>query len=226
MARLPRLVLAGLPHYVMQTSVHGQRLALDDADLRVLLTALHDAAARHRVGVWGYSVLPQALHLVLCPATSYGLGHMMQMLGRRYVPVFNRRHQRSGALWAGRYGAAVVEPGPWVVAALVHVERLGMAAGARGAWSSASHHLGRCRDPNLTEPPEFWALGNTPFERESAWRARLADELDAATEAMLDHAVRGGWAAGSATFAAWATEAAGRPAAPRPAGRPRRLVRD
>jgi putative transposase len=226
MARLPRLALAGLPHYVAQAAVHGQALAHDDIDRRALRQALHDAAARHGVAVWGYALLPQALHLVLCPAEADGLGHVMQTLGRRYVPQFNRRHGRSGALWAGRYRAAVVEPGDWLLAALLRVDRLGLQAPGGGAWSSAAQHLGQGRDPGLSEPPELWALGNTPFERESAWRQRLEQGPDPAVEATLARAVHGTWVAGSDAFQARAEAASGRPAAPRAPGRPRRAADD
>ena len=223
MARLPRLSLAGLPHCLQQSAVHGSPLAHDDADRAALLAALHEAAARHDVAVWGYAILPQALHLVVCPSTPDGLGRLMQALGRRYVPGFNHRHGRSGALWAGRFRAAVVEPGAWLLAALLRVDRLGLAHEAAGAWSSAAHHLGQRRDPGLADPPEFWALGNTPFDRETAWRARLDGGLDEATEQALARAVHGTWAAGSPGFLARAAALAGRPVTPRPAGRPARL---
>jgi putative transposase len=217
MARLPRLALAGLPHYVLQTCVHGQPLVRDETDRQNLLAALREAAATCRVAVWAYAVLPQALHLVVCPGSPEGLGRMMQALGRRYVQAFNRRHQRSGALWGGRFRAAVVEPGDWLLAALVRVDRLGLEA---EAGSSAGHHLGRCRDPLLADPPELWALGNTPFERESSWQQRLAAGLDPATESVLARAVHGAWVAGSARFVAQTAAQAGRPAAPRRPGRP------
>lgn len=221
MARLPRLAVAGQPHYVVQTGVHGQPLALDDVDRAAMLAALREAAATQQVAVWGYALLPQALHLVVCPATPEGLGRMMQTLGRRYVLAFNRRHQRSGALWGGRFRAAVVEPGAWLLAALARVDRLGQDS---GGWSSAPHHLGRTRDTLLAEPREFWSLGNTPFERESAWRDRLAEGPDPARDDALARAVHGTWVAGSAAFAAEMTALAGRPGTPRRPGRPAKRV--
>lgn len=217
MARLPRLAVAGQPHYVVQTGVHGQPLALDDTDRAAMLAALREAAATQRVAVWGYALLPQALHLVVCPATPEGLGRMMQTLGRRYVLAFNRRHQRSGALWGGRFRAAVVEPGAWLLAALARVDRLGQEG---GAWSSAPHHLGQARDTLLADPHEFWSLGNTPFERESTWRDRLAAGPDPSRDDALARAVHGTWVAGSTAFAAEMAALAGRPGSPRRPGRP------
>jgi putative transposase len=220
-ARLPRLTLAGSAHYVTQATVHGQLLALDDDDRRSLLNALAGAAQQHAVAVWGYVLLPQALHLLVCPPTGDALGRLMQTLGRRYVGAFNRRHARQGALWAGRFRAAVVEPGEWTLTALCRIDQLGLAQ-AQGTWSSALHHLGQQRQPLMSDPPELWALGNTPFERETRWSERLAQPLDPTTLDTLARAVHGDWVVGSEAFAAGVAGAIGRPARPRRPGRPAR----
>lgn len=70
--------------------------------------------------------------------------------------------------------------------------------------------------------PETWALGNTPFDREAAYRALLLAGLPQAETDALRQAALGGWAAGSAAFVATVAQTAARPAAPRARGRPRR----
>jgi putative transposase len=216
MARLPRLAWPGQPHCLLQQSVHGQPLTLDDHDRDHLLSTLGEAAAQQRVLLWGYALLPQSLHLVACPESAEGLSRMMQTLGRRTVVAFNRRHGRSGALWAGRFRTAVVEPGEWLLAALARVDRLALEAGAPG---SAAHHLGQRRDALLADPPALWLLGNTPFERESAWRTRL-EAGATAREAEVARAVQGAGAAGSAAYLAAAEAELGRPLLRRRRGRP------
>jgi putative transposase len=72
----------------------------------------------------------------------------------------------------------------------------------------------------LKNPPEIWALGNTPFEREAAYRSLLAAGLPATQAQALRQAALGGWAAGSAAFALDLSRATARPARPRPRGRP------
>ena len=221
MARLPRLTLGALPHYVVQAAVHGQPLAPADEDRRALLQALQAAADAQQITLWAYAVLERELHLLLLPPDSQALGRAMQRLGRHYVPAFNRRHGRQGALWAGRYRAAVLQPGDWVLAALRRIDGL---ARAQGAWSSTAHHLGLARDPLLAEPPELWALGNTPFDRESAYRALLDQGLPPEREAELARAVHGAWVLGGSDFVASAAARSGRPAVPRSPGRPRRVA--
>ena len=221
MARLPRLALAGCAHYVRQTCVQGHLLTVDAEDERSLLAALRELSAQHRVAIWAYALLAHELQLVLCPETAAGLGPFMQALGRRYVQAFNRRHARQGALWAGRYRAAIVEDGEWLLASILRVDVLSRQTGRPG---SAAHHAGEHRDPVLREPPALWSLGNTPFERELEWRRRLDAGLEPALDAALARGIHGAWAVGSAVFIARVANALGRPAAPRRAGRPRRAL--
>lgn len=225
MARLPRFPGAGLVHHVVQHGHNRQPIVLDDEDRHAWRTLLAEALATTRVALHGWVLLADHFHLVMTPAADPDVGRLMQSLGRRYVAAFNRRHGRSGTLWDGRYRACLLEPGDEVLMSLrfvdAHLHRHGALAEDALAWSSLSHHLGRGRDTLLVDPPEWWALGNTPFERQAAY-ARLIDAgLSAAQVARIASAVRRGWPLGSSGFTRGLEARAGRSAAPRPRGRPR-----
>ena len=69
-----------------------------------------------------------------------------------------------------------------------------------GPVSSRGHHLGRRQDSLVTDHPVFWALGNTPFEREAAYRALLSAGLSGRERDVLEQGVHKGWPLGSARF--------------------------
>jgi putative transposase len=213
MSRLPRLVIPHAAHYVIQRGHSGQPVFADETDRQLFLAALRDAAAAQQVTVHAYALLDNEVHLLVTPATADGLGRAVQTLGRRYVSAHNRRHGRSGTLWDGRFRCAVVEPGAWLRAAMLLID------GLPGA-TSAAHRTGDVRDALLTDPPEFWQLGNTPFEREAAYRTLLVQGVAPAQAAALRQAALGGWAVGSAAFLAALATQTTRPVRPRPRGRP------
>ena len=227
MARLPRLALAGHLHHLIHRGHNRQPIVLDDEDRRALLAALQDSAATHKVAVHAYVVMPNHLHLLATPATDDGLSRMMQALGRRYVGAFNLRHGRAGTLWEGRFRAAPLEADTHLLAVMRSIElnpqRAGLSVDPGDfTWSSAAHHLGRRRDPLVSDPPGFWALGNTPFERELAWRRWLEEgESEAERQKLIDSALKG-WPLGSARFLQLLGESSERPMSPRPRGRPRK----
>jgi putative transposase len=229
MARLPRLALAGQLHHLVLRGNGGQALFADDEDRQRCLDMLREALRQHGVALHGYVLLEDSLQLLLTPQSDTGLSAAMQALGRRYVAAFNRRHGRTGTLWEGRYRATVVQPQRHFMALLTLVEwqpqRVGLAANAlEWPWSSADHHLGRRRDPLVTDHPLFWATGNTPFERELAHRARLEAGLPEAQALTLLDATHKGWALGDAAFLAALAARTERPLQPRPRGRPRKTA--
>lgn len=228
MARLPRLVVAGLPHVVVHRGLNGQPVLLDEADRATYLQALAGAAREAGVLLHGYGLFAGEVRLLATPTTATALGQMMQAVGRRYVRAFNQRHQRAGTPWEGRFRSTVLEPQAHFIEALRFVEGCDddgtpLASGAdTPRWSSAAHHLGRRHDPALTEHELFWALGNTPFEREAAYLALLAQPVPAAArEAVRDAALKG-WALGSTAFVDGLRAGTNRRPSPLRRGRPSR----
>ena len=223
MARLPRLAIGGLPHLVVQRGHNGAPVFIDDEDRRRFLAALREVALLQRVAVHGYVLLTGEVWLLVTPEQGEGLSRMMQALGRRYVAGFNARHGRSGTLWDGRFRAAPLDAASEALPALLFIETLAQQRGA-GDWSSLPHHLGRARDPLLSAAPFYWALGNTPFDRESVWRRQLEEGLPVDHAQRLEQAARKGWALGSPAFLAQWAQTSERPLVPRPRGRPRKAA--
>jgi len=93
---------------------------------------------------------------------------------------------------------------------------------AEDRWSSGAHHLGRRSDPLVSDHSLYWALGNTPFEREVAYRKLLDDGLAAVQVAAMGAALHKGWALGSDAFVAEIEKGGERRMAPLPRGRPRK----
>lgn len=227
MARLPRLAVAGQPHLVEQCGHNGQAVFLDADDRAAYRAALAEAAAACGVAVHAYCLEGGRALLLATPRVADGLSRTMQRLGRRYTAEFNRRHGRSGTLWAGRFRATVVEAERHLVEALCHVESDAALAGDADAppaerRSSAAHHLGLSVDPLVSDHARFWALGNTPFERHAAYRLLVLQPLAPAQRQRFDDAVRKGWAVGSPAFLAALSTTTPRRLQPLAPGRPRR----
>ena len=85
-----------------------------------------------------------------------------------------------------------------------------------------AHHLGHRNDPAVADHPLFWALGNTPFDREMAYRRLFEQGLGAAQARQLEEVAVKGWALGSTAFLSMVAVRVERPVRPRPRGRPRK----
>lgn len=180
MARIPRQVIAGYPYHVIQRGHNRQQVFVDDVDRREFLGWLKEAAEIHGLAIHAYVLMDNHVHLLCTPTQGDSLARTVQAVGRRYVRRFNRRHGRSGTLWEGRFRSSLVEADRYLLACQRYIEsnpvRAGMVEGvADWPWSSHRHHIGVAVDPLVRSHPTIFALGNTPFERESAYR-KLFDE--------------------------------------------------
>lgn len=209
----------------MQSGNDSQPVFRDADDYRAFLDWLREAARQFKVAIHAYALLPTRLHLLLTPSDRDGLGRMMQWIGRHYVPYFNRKYGRAGTLWQGRFKTALLEPEQYFILCSRYIELSPVAVGcaatpAEYPWSSYAHHVGSKADPLVSDHALYWALGNTPFEREAIYRASTEQALTSREATMLDEVVAKGGVLGSEEFKAGLERVANRRVRAAKRGRP------
>jgi putative transposase len=229
MARLPRLILPNQPHHIILRGNNRQAIFFSDLDRQQLLATLAESATQYRVAIHAYVLMDNHLHLLATPPTADALSRMMQSLGRRYVGWFNARHQRSGTLWEGRFRAGLIEGERHLLACMRYIELNPVRAGlctdaAHWPWSSVAHHLGQGRNALITEHEMYWSLGNTPFEREHAYREFLEQGVPSSEQADFTDAVLRGRPVGSEAFLKPLAVDHAAVVTRRPRGRPRKAL--
>jgi putative transposase len=230
MARQPRLCSPGNAHLVQLQATPGVQPLADAAQRDQFLRWMRDGLQAGALRLHAYAVLPQAVWLLLTPQTAAQLSTFVQGLARRTSRALGRASPDPAPVWAGRFRSAVVQPGQWELAAMVWIDRAAERADSLAAadwrWSSRAAHCGEAQvgsgAPPLSLPAVYWALGNTPFEREAAYRERLRQGLERATESALERALRSGTAVGDSAFLQQIEASSGRRVLPAPRGRPRK----
>ena len=227
MARLPRLYVAGCPQHVIVRGNGGRAVFLDDEDRTAYLGWLAAMVRDYRLQLLAYVLMENHVHLLAIPPAEGTLGRALQSLGRRYVRYFNDRHGVTGALFESRYRATIVDSERYLIECIRYIElnpvRVGaMADPAAWRWSSYLHHTGAHSEPMLADHPLLWALGNTPFARQAAYRELCAEGMQASVAQKISDATNKGWALGDAKFLERIGASANRRAHPLPkTGRPR-----
>lgn len=192
MARRLRYILPGVALHVVQRGVNRAACFRGDADYLVYLSQLRDLSLKHDCAIHAYCLMTNHVHLLLSPGSAESCTSLMRDLGRRYVPYFNRQHQRTGTLWEGRFRSCIVESARYVLACHRYIELNPVRASMVShpgtyLWSSYAANCGARRDPSLSPHAEMEALSTNPGYRASAYRALFSDQLD---EASLE-AIRG-----------------------------------
>ena len=123
----------------------------------------------------------------------------MRGLGQRYVQYFNRRYERRGTLWEGRYKSCLVDSARYVIACYRYIERNPVRAAmvptaCAYPWSSHAGNTGRTANALLKPHPEYLALGMRPVSRFAAYEELFAAGDDPAFLAAIRDATNGGFA--------------------------------
>lgn len=229
MARLPRLVIPHLPHHIVQLGVDGQPIFRESDDYLAFLNWLGEAAKQYQVAIHAYALMPNHVHLLATPDDSDGLARMMQWIGRHYVPYFNRKYGRAGTLWQGRFKATVIDAASYFMACCRYLEQNPVRSGivldpGDYAWSSYAHHIGAKLNPMITDHPVYWALGNTPFQREAAYRNLTEQALSPTELSELKQCTHKGWVLGSESFKTNLEKRLNRQVRPGKRGRPAKPI--
>ena len=229
MARLARLVVPHQPHYLIQRGIDQQAIFRDNQDYLAFYNWLKTAARQFKVAIHAYLLMGNQIQLLATPTDAEGLARMMQWVGRYYVPYFNQKYVRVGTLWQGRYKAAVIDPEQYLMKCSLAIDcypfhdGLEVALG-QFAWSSYLHHVGVKSDPLISDHPLYWALGNTPFDREATYKELAEQVLTLPWDDGLIKAVGKGWVLGSEAFKFRLEQQCNQRVRPARRGRPFKIV--
>lgn len=197
MARMPNIVVPGVPLHVTQLNNGREPLFVQPQDYAAFLIDLGEAAAVFGCAVHAYVLVPERIRLLLTPAETDGPARLMHALARRHDRYSSHRYARRGTLCAGRPQATALHSDRDVLAGCRHVELDAVRAGIVSEpiayrWSSFRANGLGARDAVLTPHPAYLALGATGTERRRAYRALFERPLDARVEQPISRR-RGGF---------------------------------
>jgi len=114
MGRPLRIEYPGALYHITSRGNERRIVFVDDEDRMRFLDTLHDYHDRFRIRVHAFVLMDNHYHLVL--ETPRGnLVKVMQGLNSGYTGYFNRKYQRSGHLFQGRYKAILVDKKGYLV---------------------------------------------------------------------------------------------------------------
>ncbi|MFA5703048.1 MAG: hypothetical protein WC982_05950 [Advenella sp.] len=226
MARLPRLYAPRIAQLVHARLVHSFNTAPDAGKLMNQVQAwLANLVHVHKVALHGWTLVDDSILLLATPENGQGISRVMQSLGRNLAALL-----RSGPVFQGRYRSALLEPGQWVLPAMVWLESFtsrekGLDAPELWPWSSAGIHTGASLGSVawLTDHEDYWQTGNTPFDRQARYREMFHHGLSMNESNRIALALAGQWALGSEPFLQSLSSSASRRVSPGKRGRPRKI---
>ncbi len=108
MARKPRIHLKGAVYHVMLRGNDGQQIFFDKADYKHFEKLIIEGLERFKHRIHGYCWMSNHVHMIV-QVNQIPLSKIMQNLSFRYTRWINKRLNRIGHLFQGRYKAILID---------------------------------------------------------------------------------------------------------------------
>lgn len=182
MPRQPRYFIPGIPQHVIQRGVDRQAVFFESDDYDLYLHSLDEAAKRYGCQIHAYVLMVNHTHLLVTPGSERTVPLVMQAMGRGYVQTLNKKYDRTGTLWQGRYKASLVQDDRYLLACHKYIELNPVRAGLVSSpgdysYSSFAYNANGNFDSLLTPHNIYESLASTADERRAAYRELFVDTI-------------------------------------------------
>jgi putative transposase len=198
MVRPARILLPNTPLHLVQRGNNRGICFHYRSDAKCYLEFLDEARQEYAVDVHAYVLMSNHVHLLATPRKDpHGISHMMKVLGQRYAQYFNKRHERTGGLFEGRYRSCLVGEEAYLFACYRYIELNPVRAGMvrqPGDYDWSSYHANALgiHDPLVTPHAAYLASASQPERRRHHYRQLFDTPLpDATLDAIRQQTRRG-----------------------------------
>ncbi|MGQ0640971.1 MAG: transposase [Gemmatimonadaceae bacterium] len=195
MSRQLRLEFPGATYHVVARGNNRESIARDERDVAAFLASLGATCARYAWRVYCWCIMPNHYHLVL-ETTAATLSVGMRRHNSTYAQLFNKRYERVGHVFQGRFKALVVADETYLRTVLRYVELNPWRAAlvrhpVEWPWSSIHLSFGYAPAPSWSAVREIWGLfGATENEGMARYREFLLDGMQSPPESLpVSHAL-------------------------------------
>lgn len=120
MARQLRIESPTGYYHVMTRGTNKRKLFLDDKDYYKYLKCMEDSVNKYKIKIVCYCLMPNHTHLVVEDNENI-ISRFMQSLNSKYAGYFNRRYDRIGPLYQGRFNSECIQDQRQLLAAYRYV---------------------------------------------------------------------------------------------------------
>ena len=206
MPRHARYVVPGIPLHIMQRGVNKQICFQDDLDRLLYVRLLEETSVTAACSIHAFTLMPNHVHILATPGSDDSPGDLMKRVGQIYTQHYNRKYQRCGTLWGGRYKSCLVDEDSYLMRCYRYVELNAVRARIvcrpeEYRWSSYDAN-GLGRHSWIVPHDLYMALGKAPEDRASNYRTFVAAGTSLQELQCIRIATRGGFPLGPKEFLA------------------------
>ena len=166
MARKLRIFVEETSQHILLKSLNNLTLFKDEVDYQTFSTILSELNINYDVEIHAYILNANYFEFLVTPKTADNLSKFMQSLGRLYVAYYNKKYNRSGTLWEGRYKSSLLEDAVFLFDVMKYIEQK---ESEDYLYSSVGKNLYNKKNFIITQHKLYKTLGVTDKQRVDAY---------------------------------------------------------
>ena len=197
-------------YHVINRGNSQEEIFLNDRDKEKFLEYLEKAAERFSIIFHGYCLMSNHYHLLVQTPDS-NLSMAMQWINVSYAAYFNRKRNRHGHLFQGRFKAILIDADEYLkhLSRYIHLNPVRakmVSSPAEYLWSSYAAFIGQQKAPQFLETN--WLLSSFGKNKKQARRnyQDFVEKVDAKALENPGDQVSEGFLLGDANFIKWVKE--------------------
>jgi len=207
MARQLRVEYPGAYYHVMNRGDSREDLFKDDRDREKFIEYLEKSVERFSLVIHTYCLMPNHYHLLI-ETPEGNLSRAIQWISVSYAAYFNRKHQRSGHLFKGRFKAILIDADDYLkpLSRYIHLNPVRaklVSSPLKYGWSSYRVFAGKMKAPEWLEINRLLAVfGGNVGEAIKNYR-RFVEKVNLQEIENPGEDAVGGLILGNQKFAKW-----------------------
>jgi len=181
----------------MLKGLNGLSIFKDESDYKAFIDMLENLNSNHDVDIHSYLLKPSYFEFLLTPRYEHSLSKFMQSLGRNYVGYYNKKYNRTGTIWEGRYKSSLVEDELFLFDLMRYMEKHPL---DKDTFSSMERNLFNKKNTLITQHKLYKQLGYTDLQRVEKYTQIFNSEIDLEKEEFIARCLEKQLVTGSIEF--------------------------
>ncbi len=230
LARKVRIFVKDTAQHIILKGINGIDIFKDSLDYTLFLSMIKDIKENVEIDIHSYVLMPSYFEFVATPVNENSISKFMQSLGRRFVGYFNKKYNRRGTLWDGRYKSSIVEDS-YLFNVMRYIEsspiREGLVSDATTyKYSSIHNNLLNEKNKIITPPKCYKELGYRDEDRIQRYSQIFYAQINNNVENFIINCLERQLITGSKSFIKELEKLIGITLRAKPRGRPKKNIKN
>ena len=109
LSRRLRVFVENMSQHILLSGLNGMDIFIDHQDCEIFESMLASSIINSNIKVHKVCITRREFNFLATPEKFDAIAKFIQSLARKYVAYFNKKYQRSGTIWDGRFRSTIVE---------------------------------------------------------------------------------------------------------------------